>query len=67
MKGLLRALKRDHEEPPVEMLDPETLRSRIGEPLPPKKADPGPAPYVRSDGRSEGTERSWRKVAGLSR
>jgi hypothetical protein len=56
------------EEPPVEMLDLETLKSRIGEPLPPKKPDPqeSPDPYRRSDGRPP-EERSWRKVAGLTR
>lgn len=66
MSALLRVFKRKDEQPPVEMLDVDTLRSRIGEPLPPKKPDPAAAEYVRSDGRPK-EERSWRKVAGLTR
>ena len=65
---LLRRHRDD--DPAVEMLDLETLRSRIGEPAP-KKAPPPPAApppdYVRSDCRDVTTERSWRKIAGLTR
>ncbi|MBI2323651.1 MAG: hypothetical protein HYY42_01170 [Chloroflexi bacterium] len=66
MNGLLRALKRKDDEPAVETLDVDTLKSRIGEPLPPKTPAPEPAEYVRTDSRSK-EERSWRKVAGLPR
>lgn len=62
----MRVFKRKGEEPPVEMLDVDTLRSRIGEPLPPKQQPAEPGEYVRSDGRPK-EERSWRKVAGLTR
>lgn len=59
---LFRALaRRRAQDPPVEMLDPETLRSRIGEPLAPKGA-PGPSGYVRADGRRRGEERGWRRI-----
>ena len=34
MNGLRRALKRKDEQPAVEMLDVDALKSRIGEPLP---------------------------------
>lgn len=68
--GLLRALTRRQAEPeaPVEMLDIDTLRSRIGEPSEPK-GEPAPsgARYVRADERQQPEERSWRKVAGLKR
>ena len=61
--GILKALRK-REQPPVEALDAEAIRSRIGDPLPrPKSAD---APYVRTDGRPD-ENRSWRKVAGLTR
>lgn len=63
--GLIKALRK-HEEPPVEMLDVETLKSRIGDPLPPKKAAPTDNDYMRADGRRS-EERSWRRVAGLPR
>ena len=68
---LLRGIGRHRDDDEgVEMLDLETLRSRIGEP-PPKKTPPPPAEpvkdYVRSDGRAVETERSWRKIAGLTR
>jgi hypothetical protein len=64
---LLRGIGRKHDEgDAVEMLDLETLRSRIGEPAP-KKAPPPPQPeYVRSD-RAQPSERSWRRIAGLTR
>jgi len=51
----------------MEMLDVEDLRSRIGEPLPPRQPPPPVPGYVRSDGRPREIERSWRKVAGLNR
>jgi hypothetical protein len=62
--GLLKGFRKK-DEPPVEMLDVETLKSRIGEP-PPKKPDPAPGGYVRADGRPS-EERNWRKVARLTR
>lgn len=68
VSDLVRALTRKRDpEPAVEMLDLETLRSRIGEPLPPKKPEPDPTGYVRSDGRTQDSERSWRRTAGLTR
>ncbi len=69
MKSLLRALTRRRADPetPVEMLDAEMLRGRVGEPLPPKSEAPEPAGYRRADGRSQEPERSWRKKAGLKR
>lgn len=60
---LLRALRK-REEPPVEQLDVQAIRSRIGDPLPPPK--PAEAAYTRTDGRPV-EERSWRKIAGLTR
>lgn len=63
--SLNRWLKKKDEEPPVEALDVEAIRSRIGEPLQPKKKAAVPE-YMRSDGRPN-EERSWRKAAGLSR
>jgi len=65
--GLLRAFGRKHDDRPMEMLDVEDLRSRIGEPLPPRQPPPPVPGYVRSDGRPREIERSWRKVAGLNR
>ena len=65
--GLLRPFGRKHEEPPVEMLDAEALKSRIGEPLAPRQPAPPAPDYVRTDGRQRDVERSWRKVAGLHR
>jgi hypothetical protein len=62
---LLKAFRKQA-EPPIETVDAETLRQRIGEPLPAKKPAPPEAGYVRPDGRPT-EERSWRKVAGLNR
>lgn len=67
---LLRGIGKRHDEcEEVEMLDLETLRSRIGEPAPRKEpVPPAPVPeYVRSDGRQSPTESSWRRIAGLTR
>lgn len=70
MSGLWDILRRRDDEPPIEMLDAEMLRSRIGDPLRPKKKTEKPAPapngYRRSDGPPE-EGRSWRRVAGLTR
>ncbi len=66
MNGLIRALKGKGDEPAIEMLDVDTLKSRIGEPLPSKSPAAEPAEYVRTDSRPK-EERSWRKVAGLPR
>lgn len=63
VRDLVKAL-RQRELPPVEPLDVEAIRSRIGDPLPPRK--PAEAGYTRSDERPL-ERRSWRKVAGLSR
>ncbi len=68
VSDLLRALTRKREpETAVEMVDLETLRDRIGEPLAPKAPAPAPTSYVRSDGRSQAEEHSWRRTAGLTR
>lgn len=61
LPGILKALRK-HDEPPVEPLDLEAIRSRIGDPLAPAK--PVDVPYTRSDERPV-EQRSWRKVAGL--
>lgn len=61
---LLQALRKREEEPPVEQLDVQAIRSRIGDPLPPPK--PAEATYTRTDGRPV-EQRSWRKIAGLTR
>lgn len=68
LTDLLRTITRKREdEPPVEMLDVETLRRRIGEPLAPKAPEPADADYVRADGRPEEQGRSWRRTAGPTR
>lgn len=66
MGGLIDKLRGKAKEPPVEMLDADALRDRIGEPRPPKKPAPADSGYQRADGRPE-EERSWRRVAGLPR
>ena len=69
MDGLarLRSLtRRSPEDEEIETLDLEAIRSRIGEPAPKRPPSPAPPDYVRAD-RAQPSERSWRRIAGLSR
>jgi hypothetical protein len=69
MDGLakLRSLtRRQPEDEEVEMLDLEALRSRIGEPVAKRPPAQPQADLLRSD-RAQPSERSWRRIAGLSR
>lgn len=61
LPAIFKALRKQ-DEPPVEPLDLEAIRSRIGDPLAPSKA--ADVAYTRSDERPV-EQRSWRKVAGL--
>lgn len=57
---------RPSDEPNVEMLDLEAVRTRIGAGGPRPAKRPRDAVRVRYDGRASSRRRSWRDIAGLS-
>lgn len=54
-------------EDPVEMLDQDALRARIGECAPRAAPRPRDEVILRVDGPRPSTPRTWRDVAGLPR